>query len=67
MSLIIDADSNTTSVLKAMLALMLFLVVSLLNYFVGTFIPATEDRIAQGFVGWNRKSSMPIQSPADMT
>ncbi|XP_054159626.1 solute carrier family 12 member 1-like [Oppia nitens] len=39
---------------RAMLLLMVLLIVSLINYFVGTFL-MTDDKYKQGFVGWDLK------------
>lgn len=41
---------------KAMFVLMMILLVGILNYLVGTFLPLSEKKIAEGMLGWSRKS-----------
>ena len=38
-----------------MLVLLFLLIVSLVNYLVGTFIPPSDLQLSQGFVGWSGK------------
>jgi hypothetical protein len=38
-----------------MFILLLILLVSLFNFFIGTFIPPNEERNSKGEVGWNGK------------
>lgn len=39
-----------------MFVLMMILLVGILNYLVGTFLPLSEKKIAEGMLGWSRKS-----------
>lgn len=41
---------------------MVILAVSIVNYYVGTFIPPTEEKQAKGFTGYN-STDMPKNQP----
>ncbi|XP_033843476.1 solute carrier family 12 member 1 isoform X1 [Periophthalmus magnuspinnatus] len=48
---------------KAQIVLLVILLVAIVNVFVGTFIPATENKKSQGFFGYNSKIFMENFAP----
>lgn len=49
---------------KAQLVLLVILIVSLFNYFIGTFLPPSEEKRRVGFVGYHgqfKKNSKAVQ------
>ncbi len=52
----LNSKIRQNSIIKVQIGLLMILIVSFLNYLIGSFIPPTDEKKAKGFIGYNCKT-----------